>query len=90
VRPQDTITLKLGEFIGQTVGTESTFFQGIIDRADATDEQFPLHPMADFGGSGEEAARRLHQVVQENFIKVRQDVQKVLAIYTNTLAGGSQ
>ncbi|MCR5890747.1 TraM recognition domain-containing protein [Hymenobacter sp. J193] len=41
VRVQDTIGLQQGEFIGQTVETESTFFQGTITRPEWTGSSFP-------------------------------------------------
>ena len=90
VRPQDTITLKLGEFIGQTVGSEKTFFKGVITRPGATSERFPLHPMVNFGGSGAEAEANLAAAVEANFLKVRKQVQDVLKLYPNTLAGATK
>ncbi len=90
VRVQDTIGLQQGEFIGQTVETASTFFQGTIYRPDATKEKFPLHPLATFGGEGAEAESRLHAVVQENFLRVRQQVRDTIMSHPNTLAGASQ
>jgi len=83
IRPQDTVTLQQGEFIGQTVGTESPFFQGTIMRPQLTKERFPLHPMVTFGDGSEEA---IHAVVQENFLRVRQEVKDVINIYPNTIA----
>jgi len=86
VRLQDTITLKLGEFIGQTVGSNSTFFKAVITRQ-TTKERFPLHPLASFGGTGaEEAARLQAEAVQANFMRVRKEVKETLAKYPNTLA----
>ena len=86
VRLQDTITLKLGEFIGQTVGSNSTFFKAVITR-ETTKERFPLHPLASFGGTGaEEAARLQAEAVQANFMRVRKEVKETLAKYPNTLA----
>jgi hypothetical protein len=88
VRVQDAIGLQQGEFIGQTVETERTFFQGVISRDDATPERFPLHPVATFGESEEESAGTLAVVVQENYRRVSQQVKETLALHVNTLAGG--
>ncbi|WBA44340.1 TraM recognition domain-containing protein [Hymenobacter canadensis] len=88
VRVQDAIGLQQGEFIGQTVETERTFFQGVISRADATQERFPLHPVATFGTSEEDSAATLSEVVQENYRRVSQQVNETLALHVNTLAGG--
>jgi TraM recognition site of TraD and TraG len=90
VRVQDTIGLQQGEFIGQTVETGSTFFQGTISRSDATQEQFPLHQMVSFGGPHEDPASALSRTVQENFLRVRQEVKETLAKHVNTLAGGTK
>ena len=90
VRVQDSIGLQQGEFIGQTVETGSTFFQGTISRADATEEQFPLHQMVSFGGPNEDPASALSRTVQENFLRVRQEVKETLAKYINTLAAGTK
>ena len=90
VRVQDAIGLQQGEFIGQTVETERTFFQGVISRTDATPERFPLHPVATFGGSEEESAATLSVVVQENYRRVSQQVKETLALHVNTLAGGTK
>jgi hypothetical protein len=87
VRVQDAISLQQGEFIGQTVETERTFFQGVISRADATPERFPLHPVATFGDSEEDSAATLSVVVQENYRRVSQQVRETLALHANTLAG---
>ena len=65
VRVQDAIGLQQGEFIGQTVETEKTFFQGTISRADATKERFPLHPVATFGDPAGEGNDTFSVVVQE-------------------------
>ena len=91
VRVQDAIGLQQGEFIGQTVETERTFFQGVISRADATPERFPLHPVATFGtGEEKESAGTLTVVVQENYRRVSQQVKETLALHVNTLAGGTK
>jgi hypothetical protein len=82
IRPQDTVTLQQGEFIGQTVGTENPFFQGTIMRPQLTKERFPLHPMVTFGDGSEEA---IHAVVQENFLRVRQEVRETINLHVNTL-----
>ncbi|MET4108996.1 TraM recognition domain-containing protein [Hymenobacter sp. UYP22] len=86
VRVQDTIGLQQGEFIGQTVETESTFFQGTITRPEWTGEQFPLHPMVSFGGPDDDPEKALADAVQENFMRVRQEVRDTLALHVNTLA----
>lgn len=83
VRPQDTLSLQQGEFIGQTVGTEKQFFQGTILRPHVTEEQFPLHPIATFGDGSEEA---IHAVVQENFLRVQREVKEAINSYPNTIA----
>jgi hypothetical protein len=90
VRVQDTIGLQQGEFIGQTVETGSTFFQGTIARTDVTPERFPLHQMVSFGGPGEDPASALSRTVQENFLRVRQEVKETLAKHVNTLAAGTK
>ncbi|MBO2033465.1 type IV secretory system conjugative DNA transfer family protein [Siccationidurans ginsengisoli] len=90
VRVQDAIGLQQGEFVGQTVETENTFFKGTISRADATQEQFPLHQMVSFGGPHEDPASALSRTVQENFLRVRQEVKETLAKHVNTLAGGTK
>lgn len=90
VRVQDTISLQQGEFIGQTVETNSTFFQGTINRTDATDERFPLHPMVTFAAEGADPATALTKTVQENFLRVRQEVKATLSLHVNTLAGGTK
>jgi hypothetical protein len=90
VRVQDAISLQQGEFIGQTVETERTFFQGIISRADATPERFPLHPVATFGDNEEDSAATLSVVVQENYRRVSQQVKETLALHANTLAGATK
>ncbi|KAA9325136.1 TraM recognition domain-containing protein [Hymenobacter busanensis] len=90
VRVQDAISLQQGEFIGQTVETERTFFQGVISRADATPERFPLHPVATFGDSEADAAATLSVVVQENYRRVSQQVKETLALHANTLAGATK
>ncbi|WP_198992881.1 TraM recognition domain-containing protein [Hymenobacter sp. BT559] len=90
VRVQDTISLQQGEFIGQTVETNSTFFQGIIDRTDSTNERFPLHPMMTFAAEGADPAAALTKTVQENFLQVRQQVLETIQQFPNTLAGASQ
>ncbi|MBB4603507.1 hypothetical protein HNQ93_004199 [Hymenobacter luteus] len=90
VRVQDAISLQQGEFIGQTVETERTFFQGIISRAGATPERFPLHPVATFGDSEEDSAATLTVVVQENYRRVSQQVRETLALHANTLAGATK
>lgn len=90
VRVQDAIGLQQGEFIGQTVETERTFFQGVISRTDATQERFPLHPVATFGSSEEDSAATLSVVVQENYRRVSQQVKETLALHVNTLAGGTK
>ena len=90
VRVQDAIGLQQGEFIGQTVETERTFFQGVISRADATEERFPLHPVATFGTDEEDSAATLSVVVQENYRRVSQQVKETLALHVNTLAGGTK
>ena len=90
VRVQDTIGLQQGEFIGQTVETGSTFFQGTISRTDATREQFPLHPMVTFGGPGEDPQEALSKAVMDNFLLVRRQVQETLNKHVNTLAGGTK
>ena len=89
VRVQDAIGLQQGEFIGQTVETERTFFQGVISRTDATSERFPLHPVATFGSDEEDSAATLSVVVQENYRRVTQQVKETLALHVNTLAGGT-
>ncbi|GAA4367527.1 hypothetical protein GCM10023185_39500 [Hymenobacter saemangeumensis] len=88
VRVQDAIGLQQGEFIGQTVETERTFFQGVISRADATQERFPLHPVATFGSDEQDSVAALSTVVQENYRRVSQQVKETLALHVNTLAGG--
>ncbi|RSK38906.1 type IV secretory system conjugative DNA transfer family protein [Hymenobacter perfusus] len=90
VRVQDAISLQQGEFIGQTVETERTFFQGVISRADATQERFPLHPVATFGTDEEDSAAALSTVVQENYRRISQQVRETLALHVNTLAGGTK
>ncbi|GAC1373976.1 MAG: hypothetical protein NVSMB30_16420 [Hymenobacter sp.] len=90
VRVQDAIGLQQGEFIGQTVETKQTFFQGVISRADATEERFPLHPVATFGSNEEESAATLAVVVQGNYRRVSQQVKETLALHVNTLAGGTK
>jgi hypothetical protein len=90
VRVQDTISLQQGEFIGQTVETNSTFFQGTIDRTDSTNERFPLHPMVTFAAEGADPAAALTKTVQENFLQVRQQVLETIQQFPNTLAGASQ
>ena len=90
VRVQDAIGLQQGEFIGQTVETGSTFFQGTISRTDATRERFPLHPMVTFGGPGEDAEAALSKAVMDNFLLVRQQVMDTIKEHPNTLAGASQ
>jgi hypothetical protein len=90
VRVQDTINLQQGEFIGQTVETNSTFFQGTIDRTDSTEERFPLHPMMTFAAEGADPAAALTKTVQENFLQVRQQVLETIQQFPNTLAGASQ
>jgi hypothetical protein len=90
VRVQDTISLQQGEFIGQTVETNSTFFQGTIDRTDSTEERFPLHPMMTFAAEGADPAAALTKTVQENFLQVRQQVLETIQQFPNTLAGASQ
>jgi len=90
VRPQDTITLKLGEFIGQTVGSNGTFFKAVIKR-ETTPERFPLHPFVSFGGStAEEAAANQAAMIEENFRRVRKQVKDTLSLYPNTLVGATQ
>ncbi|TGE21008.1 type IV secretory system conjugative DNA transfer family protein [Hymenobacter metallicola] len=89
VRVQDVIGLQQGEFIGQTVETGRTFFQGVISRADATPERFPLHPVATFGTAEEDSVAVLSQVVWENYRRVHQQVQETLALHVNTLNGGT-
>ena len=86
VRIQDTVKLKQGEFIGQTVETAETFFQGTITRPDATKERFPIHPIATFGGEGDDPDAVLVKLVQENFLAVRRQVRETLALHVNTLA----
>ncbi|TYZ07302.1 TraM recognition domain-containing protein [Hymenobacter lutimineralis] len=90
VRVQDAIGLQQGEFIGQTVETERTFFQGVISRTDATQERFPLHPVATFGSDEKNSAATLSVVVQENYRRVSQQVKETLALHVNTLAGGTK
>ncbi|MGI4734226.1 MAG: TraM recognition domain-containing protein [Janthinobacterium lividum] len=90
VRVQDIISLQQGEFIGQTVETNSPFFQGTINRTDATNERFPLQPMVTFAAEGADPAAALTKTVQENFLRVRQDVKATLAKHVNTLAGGTK
>ena len=90
VRVQDAIGLQQGEFIGQTVETGSTFFQGTISRTDATRERFPLHPMVTFGGPGDDAEAALSKAVMDNFLLVRQQVMDTIKEHPNTLAGASQ
>ncbi|MFD1875502.1 TraM recognition domain-containing protein [Hymenobacter bucti] len=90
VRVQDIISLKQGEFIGQTVETNSPFFQGTINRTDATQERFPLQPMVTFAAEGADPAAALNKTVQENFLRVRQEVKDIITSHPNTLAGASQ
>ncbi|TLM88957.1 type IV secretory system conjugative DNA transfer family protein [Hymenobacter jeollabukensis] len=90
VRVQDAISLQQGEFIGQIVETERTFFQGVISRADATQERFPLHPVATFGDNEADSAAMLSTVVQENYGRVSQQVKETLALHANALAGGTK
>ena len=89
VRVQDTIGLQQGEFIGQTVETGSTFFQGTISRKDATKERFPLHPMVTFGGPGDDPEKALSTAVMDNFLLVRAQVLDTITKHPNTLAGAS-
>ncbi|UOQ75293.1 type IV secretory system conjugative DNA transfer family protein [Hymenobacter cellulosilyticus] len=90
VRVQDAISLQQGEFIGQTVETERTFFQGVISRADATPERFPLHPVATFGDCEADSAEMLSVVVQDNYRRVSQQVKETLALHANILAGATK
>ena len=90
VRVQDAIGLQQGEFIGQTVETDKTFFQGTISRADATKERFPLHPVAAFGDPEGEESDTLSVVVQENYQRVSREVRETLGLHVNTLAGGTK
>ena len=90
VRVQDAIGLQQGEFIGQTVETDKTFFQGTISRADATGERFPLHPVATFGDPAGEGADTLSAVVQENYQRVSREVRETLGLHVNTLVGGTK
>ena len=90
IRPQDSITLKLGEFIGQTVGSDSTFFKATIKR-DTTRERFPLHPMVSFGGAdADEQAMLQQKAITDNFMRVRTEVKSTLSLYPNTLAGATK
>jgi hypothetical protein len=90
VRVQDAISLQQGEFIGQTVETHKTFFQGTISRADATKERFPLHPVATFGDSEGEEGDSLSIIVRENYQRVSREVRETLGLHVNTLAGGAK
>ncbi|MGI4741269.1 MAG: TraM recognition domain-containing protein [Janthinobacterium lividum] len=90
VRVQDAIGLQQGEFIGQTVETDKTFFQGTISRTDATKERFPLHPVAIFGDQEGEGSDTLSVVVQENYQRVSREVRETLGLHVNTLAGGTK
>ncbi len=90
VRVQDAIGLQQGEFIGQTVETDRTFFQGTISRADATKERFPLHPVATFGEPEGEGPDPLSVVVQANYQRVSREVRETLGRHVNTLARGTK
>lgn len=87
VRIQDAVGLEQGEFIGQTVETESTFFQGLIDRSDAQTERHELEPFAIFGNDGKTNGQEAQKIiVQANYYQVRDQVKETLGIYPNTLA----
>ena len=46
--------------------------------------------MVSFGGPNEDPASALSRTVQENFLRVRQEVKETLAKHVNTLAGGTK
>ncbi|WP_207435943.1 type IV secretory system conjugative DNA transfer family protein [Sabulibacter ruber] len=92
VRLQDAISLGQGEFIGQTVETDSPFFQGYVSRKDAPQQRMVLEPFAHFTDrdqitSGEDVQST---IVQANFQKVRDDVRDTIELYPNTLASGDE
>lgn len=89
VRVQDTVGLRQGEFIGQTVETAQTFFKGTIARNDVTAERFPLHPMVTFSAEGLDPAAALTQTVWENFLRVRKETTDIISSHPNTFAGAS-
>lgn len=87
VRIQDAVGLEQGEFIGQTVETESTFFQGLIDRSDAQTERHELEPFAIFGNDRETNGQEAQKIIiQANYQQVRNQVKETLEMYPNTLA----
>ncbi|MFB9865680.1 TraM recognition domain-containing protein [Rufibacter immobilis] len=88
VRIQDAIMLGQGEFIGQTVETDSPFFQGFISREDAPRERMGLGPFAHFTDHHQiaEGPDIQSAVVQANFRKVRDEVRDTVELYPNTLA----
>ncbi|WP_225988115.1 TraM recognition domain-containing protein [Rufibacter sp. LB8] len=91
VRIQDAVGLEQGEFIGQTVETESTFFQGRIDRSDAQTEAHELEPFALFADEGETNSQEAQRIiVQANYQKVRDEVKETVEMYPNTLAPGEE
>ncbi|KAA3435979.1 TraM recognition domain-containing protein [Rufibacter hautae] len=91
VRIQDAVGLEQGEFIGQTVETESAFFQGRIDRSDAQTEIHELEPFALFADEGETDSQEAQRIiVQANYQKVRDEVKETVEMYPNTLAPGEE
>jgi len=87
VRIQDAVSLEQGEFIGQTVETDLVFFQGTIDRSDASAEVHPLEPFAVFSGDGEENSEEVQkQIIQANFQRVRDQVKETVEMYPNMFA----
>lgn len=47
IRPQDIITLQQGEFVGQTVETQTSFFKATIQRKELPGS-YPIEPLATF------------------------------------------
>ncbi|ALJ01760.1 hypothetical protein DC20_21575 (plasmid) [Rufibacter tibetensis] len=92
VRIQDAIALGQGEFIGQTVETDTPFFQGFISREDAPRERTPLEPFSHFTDRNEMAqgAEIQSTIVQANFRKVRDEVSETVELYPNLLAVGAE
>lgn len=88
VRIQDAITLEQGEFIGQTVETESSFFQGFISREKTNRERMALEPFVYFTDHNQliDDTDLKSAVVQANFHKVRREVKDTVELYPNTLA----
>ncbi|MEN7551843.1 type IV secretory system conjugative DNA transfer family protein [Rapidithrix thailandica] len=70
VRPQDLARLKTGEFIGQTVETPEPFFWADI-QVKGYQPPCPVPPFQEFEGA-------LDQILQANFLKVKQQVEEVM------------